>query len=274
MNPKTFSKFLVKSFLFSVALLGLVGISPTETNAQTFSGFTIKKDVCDAINPITRACVQGNNNLLDGQTIQFTVALESTVTEGNPTGTIITTIDVLIVNGSGSTTITNADAKDLFVEGGRFRVCEINTPAGFDSFPQPAPGEEGSTGGVDQNSIGDCIRFTNGPGNDILQFANVAMKTTAATATVSGRVKDVNGKSAARVSVTITNVSSGEVLSTRTDMFGRYTFTELATGEDYLLRVFSGRRIFRVNEMFINLMENLTDVDFTVNSAGMKNTEK
>ncbi len=95
----------------------------------------------------------------------------------------------------------------------------------------------------------------------------MARATTAATATVSGRVKDANGKAAARVSVTITNVSSGEVLSTRTDLFGRYAFTELATGEDYLLRVFSGRRSFKFNEIVINLMEDLTDADFTT-SAG------
>jgi hypothetical protein len=76
-----------------------------------------------------------------------------------------------------------------------------------------------------------------------------------------------------RVSVTITKVSTGEMLATRTDLFGRYAFTELATGEDYLLRVFSKRNVFKVNEMFINLLEDLTDANFTadsgrVNSAG------
>jgi hypothetical protein len=136
---------------------------------------------------------------------------------------------------------------------------------GFQSLPRP----EGSTGGVAQTSPTlNCIRFNSGASeaNFDLKFLNTKI-TTAATATVSGRVKDANGKSAARVSVTITNVSSGEVLSTRTDLFGRYAFTDLATGEDYLLRVFSGRRTFKFNEMFINLMEDLTDADFTT-SAG------
>lgn len=92
--------------------------------------------------------------------------------------------------------------------------------------------------------------------------------TTAATATVSGRVKDINGKVASRVSVTITNVATGEVFGDRTDLFGRYSFTDLPTGQDYLLRVFSGRRVFKENERFINLLEDLTDVDFSTNSGG------
>ena len=73
---------------------------------------------------------------------------------------------------------------------------------------------------------------------------------------------------ASRVSVTITNVATGEVAGTRTDLFGRYSFTDLPTGQDYLLRVFSGRRVFRINERFINLLEDLTDVDFSTNPGG------
>jgi hypothetical protein len=84
---------------------------------------------------------------------------------------------------------------------------------------------------------------------------------------VSGRLRDINGKPAARVAVTIANVATGEVLSTRTDLFGRYSFTELPTGEDYLLRVFSRRHAFGVNEILINLLEDLTDANFTTGSG-------
>ncbi len=160
------------------------------------------------------------------------------------------------------------------VNGLTFDVCEI-IPVGFQQSPRPDTTSGGSNETTPPDKL-NCIRITVADSNKNfdLQFINVAAATTAATATVSGRVKDANGKSAARVSVTITNVSTGEVLSTRTDLLGRYAFTELATGEDYLLRVFSGRRTFRVNEIVINLIQDLTDVDFTVASAGAKSTLK
>ncbi|MFN2393165.1 MAG: carboxypeptidase-like regulatory domain-containing protein, partial [Pyrinomonadaceae bacterium] len=44
-----------------------------------------------------------------------------------------------------------------------------------------------------------------------------SLNPTAATATISGRIRDVNGKSASRVIVTLTNLSTGESLTTRTN---------------------------------------------------------
>ncbi|MCA1626129.1 MAG: carboxypeptidase-like regulatory domain-containing protein [Acidobacteria bacterium] len=56
---------------------------------------------------------------------------------------------------------------------------------------------------------------------------------TAATASISGRIRDVNGKSASRVIVTLTNLSTGESLTTRTNFLGRYTFEDVPTGGSY-----------------------------------------
>ncbi len=252
MNSKTFSNFFVKSFLFSIALLCLVGISSTDVKAQKV---TIKKDFCTSV---------GDQNTCNGN-LEFMT----------PPGTVNFTITPAAVDGSTTVGVViddegNSSGTSEQIElanNTTFTVCEI-VPLGFQQTPRP----DSTTGGITQTTpegMPNCIQFTttNSEANFDLQFLNVAAQSTAATATVSGRVKDVNGKSAARVSVTITNVSSGEVLSTRTDLLGRYAFTELATGEDYLLRVFSGRRIFRVNEIVINLMEDLTDADFTT-SAG------
>ncbi len=258
MNPKTFSKFLVNTFLFGIFSLCLIGISTTDVKAQKV---TIKKDFCDSV---------GDQNTCNGN-LEFMTppgTVNFTITPATEDGT--TTVGV-VIDDEGNSSGTSEQIE--LANNTTFIVCEI-VPAGFQQTPRP----DTTTGGITQTTpegMPNCIQFTttNSEANFDLQFLNVAAATTAATAKVSGRVKDVNGKSAARVSVTITNVSSGEVLSTRTDMFGRYAFTELATGEDYLLRVFSGRRIFRVNEMFINLMEDLTDADFTT-SAGMKNTGK
>ena len=94
---------------------------------------------------------------------------------------------------------------------------------------------------------------------------------TAATAKVSGRIRDVNGKSASRVTVTLTNLSNGESFTTRTNFFGRYTFEDVPTGASYSLKVSSKRYVFSVNEMVINLLEDLTDANFTATSTGSLN---
>jgi hypothetical protein len=257
MNSKTFSNFFVKSFLFSVALLCLVGISSTDVKAQKI---TINKDFCDSLGA-SNTC---NGNLTfnpNGNGTPGTVNFTITPAAEDRTMTVGVVIDDQF-NSSGT-----SDQIEL-ANNTTFTVCEI-VPAGFMSVPRPNE----STGGISQTvppGMPNCIQFTttNSNANFNLQFLNVAaVAPTAATATVSGRVKDVNGKSAARVSVTITNVSSGEVLSTRTDLFGRYSFTDLPTGQDYLLRVFSGRRVFKDNERFINLLEDLTDVDFSTNNG-------
>ncbi len=262
MNSKTFFNFFVKSFLFGTLLLCLVGISSTDVKAQQNPRITIKKNFCERVNEGQNTC-NGNLKFRDpAGTVDFTI------TQVDPaTGVAIgatTNVGVLIdkqVFSAGQ-----SEQIDI-VNGSTFDVCEI-IPAGFQQTPRP----DVTSGGSLETTPPDkpnCIRITVADSNKNfdLQFINVARATTAATATVSGRVKDANGKAAARVSVTITNVSSGEVLSTRTDLFGRYAFTELATGEDYLLRVFSGRRSFKFNEIVINLMEDLTDADFTT-SAG------
>jgi hypothetical protein len=94
---------------------------------------------------------------------------------------------------------------------------------------------------------------------------------TAATATVSGRIRDVNGKAASRVVVTLTNLSTGETLTTRTNSLGRYTFEDVPTGGSYSLRVSSKRYTFSQNERVINLLEDLMDANFTATGTGLLN---
>jgi hypothetical protein len=274
MNSKTFSNFFVNTFFFGIVLLCLVGISSTDVNAQKF---TIKKDFCDSIN-MQNAC---NGNLKfdpskDGSagTVNFTFTEVTVITNSDGTIAGVTpvegttqTVDVVIddeVNSSGTTPGITLAANTDFI------VFEV-TPSGFTSLPRPNQ----STGGSNQSTPpgrSNCILFNSGSSqnNVDLKFLNTKTQQapTAATATISGRIRDANGKVASRVSVTITNVATSEVFGTRTDLFGRYSFTDLPTGQDYLLRVFSGRRVFKENERFINLLEDLTDVDFSTNSGG------
>jgi hypothetical protein len=150
---------------------------------------------------------------------------------------------------------------------GRYLVCEV-VPSGFVSTPRP----ENSSGGGSQSLFGtNCILAEIVAGNNNLKFLNSPTGPTAATATVSGRIRDVNGKSASRVNVTLTNLSTGESLTTRTNSLGRYTFEDVPTGGSYSLKVSSKRYVFSVNERVINLLEDLTDANFTAMSPDWMN---
>ena len=86
---------------------------------------------------------------------------------------------------------------------------------------------------------------------------------TAATAMVSGRISNAYGGYVSGVSVSVTNLSTGEMRSTRTNTFGVYQFTELAVGNNYLITVSSRRYQFAVDSRIVTLMDNLAEQDFT-----------
>jgi hypothetical protein len=54
---------------------------------------------------------------------------------------------------------------------------------------------------------------------------------------------------------------SGEILTSRTNRLGYYTFTDLAAGETYIFNVFSKR--YQFNPQVVNLTEDLDELNFT-----------
>jgi hypothetical protein len=54
---------------------------------------------------------------------------------------------------------------------------------------------------------------------------------------------------------------SGEILTSRTNRLGYYTFTDLAVGETYIFNVFSKR--YQFNPKVISLTEDLDELNFT-----------
>lgn len=91
---------------------------------------------------------------------------------------------------------------------------------------------------------------------------------TAAAGSINGRIRDANGKSAARVVVTLTNILSGETSTTQTNSLGRYSFADLTVAQTYLLSVRSKRFVFEANEKVLTLLEDLSDEDFTALPSG------
>ncbi|MBA3631773.1 MAG: carboxypeptidase regulatory-like domain-containing protein [Acidobacteria bacterium] len=111
--------------------------------------------------------------------------------------------------------------------------------------------------------------FSGGSGAQDRSLRVSQLAPTAATAMVSGRIRDVNGKSVSRVTITLTNLSNGEAFTTRTNLFGRYTFEDMPTGQNYLISASSKRHVFSLNEVVINLLEDLTDANFTAIPNGL-----
>jgi hypothetical protein len=246
MKFKTFSNFSLGFSIFCLALLCLVGISSTSVKAQSPS-FTIKKDVCDAINPTTNACVQGNNRELDGQSVTFTIAYQS-----DP-GQVVNSFPVVINNGSGQGSPTSGlgSGSNRFPFGVELRVCEIPVD-GFTVTPQP----EGSTGGQFR-AEGNCIIFTTAPGNQQLQFANVrALVPTAAPVKVSGRLLNLNGRAVSKARLVLTD-SNGVTRMVTTNSFGYYKFEDLEAGETYIIGGF--HKSYTIAPQVISLVEDLTE---------------
>jgi CSLREA domain-containing protein len=115
---------------------------------------------------------------------------------------------------------------------------------------------------TDQRGAG-FARIVDGDGNgtaivDIGAF-EVQIAPTAATVSVSGRVT-ARGRGISSAVVHLTS-QSGEILTSRTNRLGYYTFSELAVGETYIFNVFSKR--YQFNPQVVNLTENLDELNFT-----------
>jgi hypothetical protein len=93
---------------------------------------------------------------------------------------------------------------------------------------------------------------------------------TAAIVSISGRVQLENGIGVSGAVLTLTELSTGTVLSSRTSPFGYYTFTDLPVGETYVLTVNRKGMTIANTPLNFTLMEELVDLNFTavpVNAA-------
>jgi predicted outer membrane repeat protein len=101
----------------------------------------------------------------------------------------------------------------------------------------------------------------NGDGTAIVDIGafEAPLGTTAASVSVSGRVT-ARGRGISNAVVHLTS-QSGEILTSRTNRLGYYTFTDLAAGETYIFNVFSKR--YQFNPQVVNLTEDLAELDFS-----------
>ncbi|MEJ7698312.1 MAG: carboxypeptidase-like regulatory domain-containing protein [Pyrinomonadaceae bacterium] len=83
--------------------------------------------------------------------------------------------------------------------------------------------------------------------------------TTAASATISGRVLTSKGRGLVRATVVLT-APNGDVKYAVTNPRGYYRFADLEVGENYFLSVRSKRYVYETKTVFVT--EDLADIDF------------
>jgi hypothetical protein len=102
-------------------------------------------------------------------------------------------------------------------------------------------------------------------GNIFFDINNVdftIIVTTAASATVSGRVVTSTGRSISRTFVRLTDTSTGEVFDTLTNQFGNFRFENLQVGNLYTLTVSNKKYNFPNNTQTFTLYEDLAGLTF------------
>jgi hypothetical protein len=88
------------------------------------------------------------------------------------------------------------------------------------------------------------------------------VSSTAANASISGRVLTADGRGIRNARIVISGNSLEHPISVTTGSFGWYTFDGLRTGETYVLTVNSRRFTFSIPSRVISLVDNVADADF------------
>jgi hypothetical protein len=111
------------------------------------------------------------------------------------------------------------------------------------------------------NQNGHCLYFVDDVDDTVYQACQL-LAPTAANATISGKITSANGRPIRNVAVMLTDMQTGESRRNLTGQFGRYTFTDVAVGKDYVIEVSSKRYTFKPNSRLISLNEDLDNEDF------------
>ncbi|MEJ7863108.1 MAG: carboxypeptidase-like regulatory domain-containing protein, partial [Pyrinomonadaceae bacterium] len=111
------------------------------------------------------------------------------------------------------------------------------------------------TGGGTPGTGAGTVRIDN--------FQVQAIGPTAAGATIGGRITSTNGRGIRNVRVMLAGGSLTEPIYATSTSFGYYQFPQVPSGETYVLQVFSKNYIFDSSSMVINLIEDLTETNFT-----------
>lgn len=138
----------------------------------------------------------------------------------------------------------------------------VNFPP-FDQrgFVRPADGNPLSSGLLSKNYRKNLLALAPDMG------AFEALAPTSAPASISGRVMTSSSRAIARATVQVTDMN-GDILTTRTNHFGYYTFEDIEVGQTLIFNVYSRR--YQFAPQIVNLEENLTDLNFIAEGQGQR----
>lgn len=106
-----------------------------------------------------------------------------------------------------------------------------------------------------------AIENTDGSTKDLTIDFGLLFSPTAASAAINGKVVSQNGVGIKGAKILITK-SNGQAIQAITNDFGYYSFTELETGETYIISIDHRKYSFSPNSRVITLTTNVTDLDF------------
>ena len=196
------------------------------------------------------------------------------------------------VDPSAPVTLTFSDAAGQVLPNSAMLTTGTFEPTNWESpvsdFPAPAPvgpyNEPGSAiGGTGTQTLEGTFGFTDSNGDWKLYVRddggqNVTeaitgcisggwsiefLPSTAAPATVAGRVMTADGRGIRNARVVVTGNSLQEPLIATTGSFGYYSSDGLTAGETYVVTVNSKRYTFAAPSRVVTLVDNIADMDFT-----------
>lgn len=92
--------------------------------------------------------------------------------------------------------------------------------------------------------------------------ADEAVATTAASASISGKVTTIEGSGIRNAAVTLSGGNLEQPITVKTGAFGIFTFDNLAVGQTYIVTIESKRFVFNPSTRVISLESNVTDLNF------------
>ncbi len=86
---------------------------------------------------------------------------------------------------------------------------------------------------------------------------------TAASASITGRIRTIDGRGIRNVRLTLVNAQTGAAFYALSSSFGYYRFGQIPAGQSYILTVGAKRFTFNPNSRIITLFDDLANEDFT-----------
>jgi len=99
----------------------------------------------------------------------------------------------------------------------------------------------------------------------VCTFSNTQLQPSAAPSTISGRVVTAEGMGIKGATLTLTDLSTGEVRIAATNSFGYYSFNDVPTDDFYMLTIRHKRYTFADDSRAFTLLDNIADMDFVPN---------